>query len=316
MRFVSRVGGPLVRLLTGSTNLVFRVFGIRATVDPRLTEHDIRATVEQGAEAGVLDKAEHYIIENTFRLGDRQVGSVMTPRTDMPWIDVDADRDEVLQRVALARERPLVVCDGDVDRILGIARPEQLLRRSLAGEPFDLRAALNPPLFVPVTMPALRLLEEFRRTGELTPIALDEYGGVQGIATVDDILEALVGPLPEPGETEPLEVMRQKDGSWLVDGATAIEDLDAALDLDPQPPDDRRNYHTVAGLIIATLGRLASVGESVEVDGWRYEVVRTDGRRIVTIRGRAVPAARDGAPNVVDRTTEDTEDGESRTGLP
>ena len=313
MRVVSRVGGPLVRLLTGSTNLVFRVLGIRATVDPKLTEHDIRATVEQGAEAGVLDKAEHDIIENTFRLGDRQVGSVMTPRTDMPWIDGDADRDEVLQRVALARGRPLVVCDGDVDRVFGIARAEQLLLRSLAGEPFDLRASLSTPLFVPVTMPALRLLEAFRRTGEQTAIALDEHGGVQGIATVDDIIEALVGPLPEAGETEPLEIMRQKDGSWLVDGATAIEDLDAALDLDPQPPDDRRNYHTVAGLIITKLGRLASPGESIELDGWRYEVVRTDGRRIITIRVRAVPEARDEAPNVDES---ETGDGERRTGHP
>lgn len=297
MRLVSRVGSPVVRALTASTNFVLRVFGIRGTADSRLTEYDIRATLEQGAETGVLDEAEHDIIENTFRLGDRQVGSVMTPRTDVSWIDVDADRADVLNRVAVARGRPLVVCSGDVDRVVGIARAEQLLVRSLAGESFDLRASLGTPLFVPVTMPALRLLEQFRRTGEQTAIALDEYGGVQGVATVDDILEALVGPLPEAGDTEPMEIMRQKDGSWLIDGGTAIEDLEAALDLDPLPLSDRRNYHTVAGLVTTKLGRIASVGDTIEIDEWRYEVVRTDGRRILTIRVHAVPAPRDAMPN-------------------
>lgn len=296
MGMVARVGGPVVRVLTGSTRFVFRLLGIPATLDPSVTEQDIRATVEQGAEAGVVQQAEHEIIENTFRLGDRQVGSLMTPRPDLLWIDADSEASEVLDRFNLTPGLPLLVCDGELDRVLGVAHAERLLLRCLAGEPFELRAALRQPLFVPVTMPALRLLEEFRRAREQVAITLDEYGGIQGVVTVDDILEALVGDLPEHGEPEQLEIARQPDGSWLVDGGVAIEDLERELDVDLRPGDEPRSFRTVAGLILTRLGRVPRVGERVEMAGLRYQVAEMEGRRIAMVRvSTAAPTSRTGS---------------------
>ena len=289
MGALSRVGGPLVRLLTGSTNLVFRALGIRATVDPGVTEQDIRATVEQGAEAGVVEEGEHDIIENAFRLGDRRVASLMTPRPDLHWLDVDATAADLLALDVPAGAPPLLVCDGDVDHVLGLAVPEALLRRALAGDPFDLRTVLRAPLFVPGSMRALDLLETFRRSREHVALVLDEFGGVQGMATSDDILEALVGELPEPGDPEELEIARQPDGSWLVDGGVAVEDLEAELDLDPLPPATRRDARTVAGLVMAHLGRLPLEGDGVHVAGLRLDVTSMDGRRVARLRVRTTP---------------------------
>ena len=283
MSALSRIGGPIVRFLTASTNLVFRVLGIRATVDPRVTEQDIRATVEQGAEAGVIAPAEHEIIENTFRLGDRQVVSLMTPRLDIAWVDVDSTQSDLLGRLAATGDAPLVVCDGDVDRVVGIAYADHLLIRHLAGESFDLRAALRPPMFVPATMPALRLLEQFRRTRERAALVLDEFGGVQGLVTLDDILEALVGDMPDVGEVEPPPIARQPDGTLLVEGSVAVEELEAALDVDDLGG-ERRDFRTVAGLIMTHLGHVPRVGEAAVVDAIRFEVAEMDGRRVSTVR--------------------------------
>jgi putative hemolysin len=284
MRLVSRVGAPLVALLTGSTNLVFRMLGMRVTVDPAVTEQDIRAMVEQGAEAGVILTAEHAIVENTFRLGDRQVGSIMTPRPDVRWLDVERPLDEFREELASVGEPRFLVCEGDLDNVLGIVYVEDLLARCLTGQAPDLRSALHQPLFVPDTMPALRLVEEFRRERQQVAVVLDEFGGVQGVATVDDILEALVGDLPEPGDTDRPEVERQPDGSWLVDGAVALEDFEAALHIDPLPEEDRRGVRTVAGLIMAHLGRIPRPGEAVEVGETRLTVERMDGRRVDRVR--------------------------------
>src|SRR5215208_2909261 len=156
MRLVARVGAPLVALLTGSTNVVFRALGMRATVDPAVTEQDIRAMVEQGAEAGVVQTAEHAIVENAFRLGDRQVGSIMTPRPDIVWVDVASPPAELREQLASLGRPRVLVCEGDVDNALGVVHAEDLLSRCLAGNALDLRAALHQPLFVPETMPVFR----------------------------------------------------------------------------------------------------------------------------------------------------------------
>jgi putative hemolysin len=234
----------------------------------------------------VVAEVEHAIIENTFRLGDRQAGSLMTPRPDLPWIDVDCDARELLGRPGQTPRMPLLVCDGEVDRVLGVAHAEHLLFRCLAGEPFDLRAALRRPLFVPATMPALHLLEEFRRTRERVAVVLDEYGGLQGLVTDGDLLEALVGELPEPGDPDQPEIQRRLDGSWLVDGGVAMEELEGALDLDARPEDERRDFRTVAGFVMAHLGRIATVGDRVEADGLRYQVVEMEGRPVARVRIR------------------------------
>jgi len=290
MSVVARLGAPLVRVLTGSTNLVFRMLGMRATADPGVTEQDIRAMVEQGAEAGAVAPEEHEIVENTFRLGDRRVRGIMTPRLDIPWIDAGASPAEL--RAALAEGwSPYVVCDGDVEHVLGFATAEDLLQQALGGGPVDLRAVLHEPVFVPATMPVLRLLERFRTTRRHAAVVLDEFGGVTGLVTLDDIVEALVGELPDLGDAAAPPIARQPDGSWLVDGAAPLSEVAAALDLDLPPVDEHPGYETVGGLVMSVLGRLAVAGDTVRHAGARFTVERLDGRRIARVRVRPEPPA-------------------------
>ena len=280
MRLVARVGAPLVALLTGSTNVVFRALGMRATVDPAVTEQDIRAMVEQGAEAGVVQTAEHAIVENAFRLGDRQVGSIMTPRPDIVWVDVASPPAELRGHLTRLRRPRVLVCEGDVDNALGVVHAEDLLAGCLAGDALDLRAALHQPLFVPETMPVFRLLEEFRRTREQVAVVLDEFGGVQGVVTQDDILDALVGDLAAQEDGDDALMVRRPDGSWLVAGNAQVDEVETRLGLDPLPLDERRGFRTAAGFVLTQLGRVPKVGEAVQWSGARFEVVRLDGRRI------------------------------------
>lgn len=295
MRVIAKLGAPLVSVLTGSVNLIFRMLGMRVTVDAGVTEQDIRALVEEGAEAGVLEASEHEIVENAFRLGERQVASIMTPRPDVTWVDITGDPDEMRERVAGSGDSRLLVSEREIDNVLGVVYAEDLLACSLANGtlefPRDLLNALRQPLFVPETMPALRLLEEFRRSQTQVAVVLDEFGGVEGVATLEHLVEALVGDVPLPGEHAEPEIVRQDDGSWLVDGAVALEDLEAALDIDI-PEEERRGFHTVAGLVLARLGHMPTVGEKVTTLGHRFEVVAMDGRRIDKVRITSLPAAR------------------------
>jgi putative hemolysin len=287
MRVVSRFASPLVSLLTGSTNLVFRVFGIPAAGEHGVTEHDIRALVEQGAESGAVQPAEYQIVENTFRLGDRMVATIMTPRLDVPWVDVSATADDLLAELTSSVRglgAPLLVCDGDVETVIGVTYVDDLLKRSLSGAPLDLRASLVEPLFVPTTMPVLRLLESFQRSRHKAAVILDEYGGVAGVATLEDILEALVGELPQHGASTSLEVVRQSDGSWLVDGGTAVDELEALFDVDARSAAERRGVTTVAGLVVSALGHLPKVGEEVDISGARFTVMQLEGRRVAQLR--------------------------------
>lgn len=287
MRAISRVGAPLVSLLTGSTTLVLRVVGIRASVEAGVTEQDIRAMVEQGAESGVVQPAEYQIVENTFKLGDRQVVAIMTPRVDLSWVDVAATAAELrseLLAVPRGRGQPVLVCDEHIEAVLGMAYPDDLLHRCLLGETLDLRVALTEPLFVPASMPVLRLLETFRKSRQQAAVVLDEHGGVAGVVALDDILEALVGELPQHGSTADLEIVRQADGCWLVDGGTAIDDLESVIDLELSEDSDRRDATTVAGFVMSAFGFLPTLGDHVDRGGARFTVMRMQSRRIEQLR--------------------------------
>ena len=288
MRAIAHAGRPLVLLLTGSTNFVFRLIGIRASADTAVTEQDVRAILEQGAEAGAVDSAEHTIMENTFRLGDRRVSTIMTPRPDLEWIDVDAGAAGLRSLVREARHSPFLVCDGDIERVLGIVQAEDLLAQCLEGQPLNLRTALHEPLFVPVSMPVLRLLETFRASRRRAAVVLDEFGGVAGLTTMDDIVEGLIGELPAPDDASPPLVERQADGSWLIDGAVAADDVDAVLDLDLHRASDANEFDTIGGLVMTVLGRVPAVGDVVRYGGCRIEVERMDGRRVGQVRARLI----------------------------
>jgi putative hemolysin len=284
MRALSRVTAPLVALLTGTTNLTLRLLGVRLQSDPGITEEEIRALLEQGAESGAVPEVEHEVVESVFRLGDRSVRGIMTPRPDVDWIDLADDETDasVVAQLEADRRALLLACDDDLDHVIGFVHAEDLLAHCLTGGRVDresLRAAARQPLFVPSSMPAFQLVEAFRSSRQHAAVVLDEYGGVAGVVTLHDVLEELVGELPSPDEQDEPAIIRRTDGSWLMEGWTAVGDVEAELEIE-LPTEERSDYQTLAGFILARLGRLPRPTVFVDWQGFRFEVVDMDGRRI------------------------------------
>ena len=280
MTAIARAGKPLVAVLVFVTHFLLRLVGVRSKADPGLTEEEIHAVIEQGAESGVVPQLEHKIVESVFRLGDRQVGSIMAPRPDVEWVDVNADAAGLRAAVQSRRRAWLLVCDGEVDALLGVAHTNDLLVHCLDRKPVDLRSVLVEPQYVPATTPAFRLLETFRSTRQHVAVVLDEYGSVQGVLGLDDLIEEIIGEMPEGDAPVHSMITRTVEGSWMIDGATPIEDVQEAVDSPPMDVESRRGYRTLAGFVLGHLGRVPKVGDTIRWEGLRFSVEALDGRRI------------------------------------
>src|SRR5215470_3848305 len=228
MNFLSRVGAPAVGLISGSTRVVMGVLRFRPPEAPPVTEEEIKVMMEQGTEAGVFEEAEHDIVKSIFKLGDRGVSALMKPRRDVVWLDVDDPLPENQKKLASSLYSRFPVAQGSLDNVLGIVQTKDLLTRCLAGSKMDLRESLRPPLFVPEGLPALRLLEMFKKSRTHMALIVDEYGGVEGLVTLNDILEDLVGDVASVDMPEDRQVYQRPDGSFLIDGKLQIDDLKEA----------------------------------------------------------------------------------------
>ncbi|MEW6321612.1 MAG: hemolysin family protein [Acidobacteriota bacterium] len=292
MRTLSRVARPLVALLTGSTNLALRVMGMRGGAEPGLTEDEIRAVISQGAESGALDATEETIVQRVFELGDQRVAAIMTPRVDIEWIDVTATTDELREFLASHVHTQFVVGRGELDNVVGIVRSADLLPVVLRGEPLALEALTREPMFVPDSMRAFQLLEAFRTSHKHVALVMDEFGAVEGLVTATDLLEGLVGGLPEDASDAHAPFVQRSDGSWLVEGATPLDEVLAKFELGELPPDEAGAYHTLAGFVLARLGRIPRPSDTFEWGGVRFEVVDMDGRRVdkVLVTAPSTPA--------------------------
>ncbi len=280
MMALARVGGPIVALLTSSTNVVMHIFGIKGDAEPNLTEDEIKALISQGAETGAVGAAEENIVQRVFQLGDQRVSAIMTPRPDIEWIDADAPEEELREFLASHAHTQFVVCHGGLDDVAGIVRSADLLPMAFKGVPIDLRALTKEALFVPDSMPAVQLLESFRQSHKHVALVMDEYGAVEGLVTVTDLLTAIVGDLPgDASEAQGLFVSRA-DGSWLVDGSAAMEDVATHFGMDNLPADEAGAYHTIGGFVMARLGRVPKTADAFEWSGMKFEVIDMDGRRI------------------------------------
>lgn len=279
MSILSRFARPLVRLLTLSTGFFLRVLGIPDDIsDATVTEEEIKVMVEQGALAGVFEEAERDMVESIFRFGDRQLRSIMTPRTEIVWLDIN-DPDEVIREtVSQSHHSRFPVCDGSLDRVIGMAEAKDLLSSSWSDEKFDLRANLRPPLFLPETMLALRALERFKQTGIQGALLVDEFGGVEGLVTLIDMMEAIVGDIPTLEEIAEPPIVQREDGSYLVEGYLDVEELEELLEVDELP--EEGDYQTLGGFVVLMIGRLPRVGDFVDWQGFRFEVVDMDGNRV------------------------------------
>jgi putative hemolysin len=280
MMVLSKIGGPIVALLTSSTNVVLRLFGIRGEAEPNLTEDEIKALISQGAETGAVGATEETIVQRVFQLGDQRVASIMTPRPDIEWIDVDASEEELREFLASHSHTQFVVCHGNLDEVLGIVRSADLLPLAFRGAPIDLRALKREALFVPDSMPAVQLLESFRGSHKHVALVMDEYGAVEGLVTVTDLLTAIVGDMPTNStEAQGLFVSRA-DGSWLVDGSAPMEEVLTRFGLDPLPDEEAGAYHTIGGFAMARLGRVPKTADEFEWGGMKFEVIDMDARRV------------------------------------
>jgi putative hemolysin len=279
MEWLSRATRPFVWLLSASTEGVLRLLGLRDAAVRAVTEEEIAASLEEGVDAGVIEEHEHQMVRNVFRLDERQIGSMMIPRAEIAWLDADATPAEVL---AVLREHGFSrypVCRGGLSEVLGVANAPALLAGMLEGQPLDLTAGLEAPLFVPETLSGMELLEHFRVSDAPLVFVVDEYGEVQGVIAVRDVLEAIAGEFNAPSDGDAWAVQRE-DGSWLIDGLIPVPELKDRLALKELPEEDRGRYNTLAGMIMLLLGRLPRTADVVEWDAWRFEVVDLDGKRV------------------------------------
>jgi putative hemolysin len=219
-------------------------------------------------------------VESVLLLDERRVASLMTPRPEIAWLDIDDPPEEIRRKLIASPYSRFPVCQGSLDNVLGEIEARDLLARSLCGEPFDLRAMLRKPLYVPETMPALKVLEAFKKSGTQIALVVDEYGSIQGLVTLKDILEAIVGDIPSAEELAEPQAVQREDGSWLLDGMLPIEEFKELLGIDELPGEGQGLYQTVAGFVIAQLGRIPVAADHFEWGGLRFEVMDMDGNRV------------------------------------
>ncbi|WP_322806712.1 hemolysin family protein [Thermanaerothrix sp.] len=288
---LSRLTAPLVKLLSASTEAGLRLLGIRPTPEPEFTEEDIRGLIEQGTQEGIFESSEQRMVEGVFRLGDRTVDAIMTPRTEIEWLDLDETPQEIVERVLNSRHTRFPVARGDLDSVLGVVSARDVLAQFLRGGEFDLQPWLQPPLFVPDSMTVLKVLEALRTARVSLALVIDEYGGVLGMVTHYDVLEAIVGELGEAGESEEALLVQREDGSWLMDGLLPIDRFKEVFDLETLPDEERVGYQTLAGFILSQLGVIPTAGQVFEWSGLRFEVVDMDGRRIDKVLVSRIPSS-------------------------
>lgn len=279
MEWLSSATRPFVWLLSASTEAVLRLLGIRESNGRAVTEEEIAASLEEGVDAGVIEAHEHQMVRNVFRLDERQIGSMMITRTEIAWIEVDAPLPEVLAIISEHAHSRFPVCRGGLDEVIGVLPAQRLLAPLAAGQTPVLTDLLQPPVFVPETLSGMELLEHFRVAEAQLVFVVDEYGAVQGVITVRDVLEAITGEFSAPSADNAWAVQRN-DGSWLMDGLIPVPELKDRLSMRELPEEDRGRYNTLAGMIMLLLGRLPTTTDHVDWGGWRFEVVDLDGKRV------------------------------------
>lgn len=244
-----------------------------------VTEEEIHAMLDEGSEAGVIEQHQHTMVRNVFRLDDRQLGSLMIPRSDVVYLDITIPHEENLQRLIDSEHSRFPVCDGGLDKVIGVIHAKQALTYAVRGQIPDLSQNLQPCVYVPETLTGMELLEQFRENSMQMAFVIDEYGEVEGLVTLQDLLEAVTGEFT-PRNADDAWAVQREDGSWLLDGAIPILEMRDRLQIKSVPEEDKGRYHTLSGMVMLLLGRVPDTGDCADWDGWRFEVVDMDGKRV------------------------------------
>ncbi len=282
MSFLGKVASPVVKLLSVSTEIVLRTLGIRQSEEPFVTEEEIRVMIEQGTEAGMFEQAEEDIMKRVFRLGDRRVSSLMTPRLEIVFLDLEDSLEENRRMMMESSHARFPVCNGGLDNLLGIVQVYDLLVKTMLGQELEFTSSLQTPVFVPESTRALKVLELFKQTGTQIAFVVDEYGVIQGLVTFTDVLQAIVGDIPTVEELEEPQAVQREDGSWLLDGMLPIYQFKELLDIEDQelPGEQRGSYQTLGGFVVMYLGRIPMAADHFEWKTLRFEVMDMDGNRV------------------------------------
>lgn len=281
MTAIARISKPIVAFLSFSTDLGLKLLGVQENKEPAVSEEEVKVMIEEGKRSGVFEETEQDIVESVFRMSDRAVHAMMTPRTDVTWVDLDESTQEILDEIRESNDSYYPVVRGGADNVLGILNAKKILDRFILGEEVCLDELIDTPLYLPESTPALAALESLRKSGKQAAIILDEYGGFSGLVTLVDILEELVGEIPSSDdETYEPEIVTRDDGSWLIDGGLDIEDMKDMLGIDELADQERVDYQTVAGFMLSQFGFIPKAGDSFQVGEYRFEVVDMDGRRV------------------------------------
>ncbi len=270
---------PLVWLFTASSGLLLRLTGARRKDEPPVTDEEINVLMEQGAEAGVFHESEQAIVSNVLRLDEQRIASIMTHRNDIYQIDLAEPEAEIRRRIAESPYTRIVVCRDGLEHIVGLLRTSDLLKAALAGEALNVEAQLRPPLYVPEGVSTTRLLENFRKARAQCALIVDEYGELEGLVTLTDVLTSIVGDLPSSDAVEEQDVVAREDGSWLMDGSVPVERFKSVLEVEEDLPDEEE-FNTLGGFVMHMLGRIPAVADHFEWNGWRLEVVDMDRKRV------------------------------------
>jgi putative hemolysin len=270
---------PFVRLLSGSTNALLRLLGVKQSAAFNVTEEEIHAVLAEGTSAGVIESHEHAMVRNVFRLDDRQIGSLMVPRGDVVWLDLDDPMETTLARIEASDHALFPVVRGGLHDIAGVVNARQLLSEMLRDRAPRLDQRLAPPLYVPETITGMELLANFRSSAVHMAFVIDEYGEVQGLVTLHDLVEAITGEF-QPRDPASAWAVKREDGSWLLDGHIPVPELKDSLGLDEVPEEARGRYHTLSGMMMLLTGRLPREADTVDWEGWRFEIVDMDGKTI------------------------------------
>lgn len=270
---------PFVRLLSVSTEGMLRLMGVRDAGRQAMTEEELHLMLDEGTQSGIIERQEHQMVRNIFRLDDRHVSSFMIPRSDVEYFDVNRSLEENLKRFESSRHSRFPVLRGGWDDIVGVACAREMLAQTLRGQQPSLLDNLQPPVYVPEILTGLDLLEQFRNSAVQFAFVVDEYGEVQGIITPQDIMEVIAGEFKTQHAEDAWAVQRE-DGSWLLDGLIPIPELKDLLDLSAVPEEGRSHYHTLSGMVMQLLGKLPQTGDYCDWEDWRFEIVDLDGMRI------------------------------------
>jgi len=279
MYWISLIAAPFVWLLTFTTDTIMRVFNIRNRDGHRVTEDDIRAMIQEGTESGVVQEIEQDIVENVFHLGDRKIKTLMTQRSDIEWIDVNEPTDAISKQISESAHHSLPVCNIDLDHVVGILNAKDVLDRMLKGSGFELEKCLKPAIYLSETSSAFKALETFRETKQRIAIVVDEFGSIQGLLTMGDLVDALIGDFAKELH-EQKEIIPREDGTYLVDAALPFPEFMRYFEIETDDDPELSKINTLGGLIFYIAKRIPETGFKLTWKNLSMEIIDMDGRRV------------------------------------